>query len=197
MEKLISSKKAQSKLCCVVSICFLFMIIEVIGGYLSNSIAIMTDAAHMFSDVAGFGISIIAIRYGLKSPNATHSYGYHRSEVLGALTSIVIIWILVLGLIYAAITRVYTILYLGGYDIEPKLMVATAVFGLCCNIVNLFTLGDCSSKEEEDDSFGHDSPQSTAVTKETLSTDLPSENKGNSENLNVRAAMIHMVGDLL
>ena len=95
------------------------MIVEVIGGYLSNSVAIMTDAGHMFSDVTGFGISIIAIRYGLKSPNAKHSYGYHRSEVLGALASIVIIWILVLGLIYAGCYRIYLIVYEGGYEMDP------------------------------------------------------------------------------
>lgn len=95
------------------------MIVEVIGGYISNSVAIMTDAGHMFSDVAGFGISIISIRYGLKSPNAKHSYGYHRSEVLGALASIVIIWVLVLCLIYAGCYRIYLIVYKGGYEMDP------------------------------------------------------------------------------
>jgi len=155
MEKLKNSKKAQTKLCCVVFICFVFMIIEVIGGYISNSIAIMTDAAHMFSDVAGFGISIIAIRYGLRTPNAKHTYGYHRAEVLGALASIVIIWVLVLWLAFEAVNRMYTILYLGGYEMNPKIMVATAVFGLCCNIVNMIALGECTCSEEaEDDGFG-------------------------------------------
>lgn len=91
------------------------MIIEVIGGYISNSIAIMTDAAHMFSDVAGFGISIIAIRYGLRKPNERHSYGYHRAEVIGALTSIVIVWILVAWLMEKALGRMYSIIYLDGY----------------------------------------------------------------------------------
>ena len=42
-------------------ICFLFMVAEVIGGYLSNSVAIMTDAAHMLSDCSGFIISILSI----------------------------------------------------------------------------------------------------------------------------------------
>ena len=163
MDKLKNSKKAQSKLCCVVFICFIFMIIEVIGGYVSNSIAIMTDAAHMFSDVAGFGISIIAIRYGLRTPNAQHTYGYHRAEVLGALTSIVIIWVLVLWLVYEAICRMYRIMYLGGYEMNPELMVATAIFGLCCNIVNMIALGECTCYEgEEDDGFGgSESPRAT------------------------------------
>lgn len=136
------------------------MIIEVIGGYISNSIAIMTDAAHMFSDVTGFGISIIAIRFGLRKPNQKYSYGYHRSEVLGAMASIVIIWVLVLWLVGEALSRMYTILYLGGYEMEPKIMVATAVFGLCCNIVNLIALGEClccgSSSGATADNFNKD-----------------------------------------
>lgn len=82
------------------------MIVEVIGGYLSNSVAIMTDAAHMFSDVAGFGISIISIQFGLRAANSSNTYGYHRAEVLGALASIVIIWVLVIALIYEASLRV-------------------------------------------------------------------------------------------
>ena len=56
--------KARRKLLIVSLVCFLFMIGEVIGGYLANSLAIMTDAAHMLSDVAGFMISYIAIYLG-------------------------------------------------------------------------------------------------------------------------------------
>lgn len=82
------------------------MIVEVVGGYLSNSVAIMTDAAHMFSDVAGFGISILSIQFGLRAANPKNTYGYHRAEVLGALASILIIWILVIALIYEASLRV-------------------------------------------------------------------------------------------
>lgn len=54
------------KLYLVTAICFAFMIFEFIGGYISNSVAIMTDAAHMLSDVAGFFISIMSINLALK-----------------------------------------------------------------------------------------------------------------------------------
>ena len=50
---------ALRKLAIITVICFLFMVAEVIGGYLSNSVAIMTDAAHMFSDVSGFLFVIV------------------------------------------------------------------------------------------------------------------------------------------
>jgi zinc transporter 2 len=55
---------ALRKLAIITVICFLFMVAEVIGGYLSNSVAIMTDAAHMLSDCSGFIISILSIIIG-------------------------------------------------------------------------------------------------------------------------------------
>lgn len=149
--KLKSSEKAYGKLMCVTFMCFFFMIVEIVGGYLSNSVAIMTDAAHMFSDVAGFGIGIISIQFGLRAPNRLNTYGYHRAEVLGALASIVIIWVLIIGLVYEASIRVNKIVNHGGYDMEPEIMIITATIGLCCNIINLIALGDCSCKEDEDD----------------------------------------------
>jgi zinc transporter 2 len=62
----------------------------------------MTDAAHMLSDVSAFLISILSIYFGRKKSNNIDSYGYHRSEVLGALASIFIIWGLVIWLIFEA-----------------------------------------------------------------------------------------------
>jgi zinc transporter 2 len=62
--KHLQGKKAMKKLLFVSVICFIFMGGEVLGGYLSNSLAIMTDAAHMLSDVAGFMISYFAIYMG-------------------------------------------------------------------------------------------------------------------------------------
>ena len=60
--------KAIKKLKVVLCVCLLFMFAEIGGGILSGSLAILTDAAHMCSDVAGFGISIIAIYVSQKPP---------------------------------------------------------------------------------------------------------------------------------
>jgi zinc transporter 2 len=54
-------KKAMGNLLFVAAICLIFMIVEVVGGYLANSLAIMTDAAHLFGDISGFFISIFSI----------------------------------------------------------------------------------------------------------------------------------------
>ena len=98
-------------------ICFAFMIFEFIGGWLSNSVAIMTDAAHMLSDVTGFFISIMSIHLAMKTPTEQKSYGFLRTEVLGALTSIIFIWALVIWLVFEASCRVHDILHHEGYEI--------------------------------------------------------------------------------
>ena len=100
-------------------ICFVFMAVEFVGGFLSNSSAIMTDAAHMLSDVSAMGISYFSIKMGSMSPDLTRSYGYHRAEVLGALTSIIIIWVLVAWLCYEATERVYLVIYKKGFPLDP------------------------------------------------------------------------------
>ncbi len=70
----------------------LFITCEIIGGYVSGSLAIMGDAAHMFSDLASFIVSLTAIWIGSKRPKKKFTFGYSRAEVLGALLTIVIIW---------------------------------------------------------------------------------------------------------
>jgi zinc transporter 2 len=77
------------KLVWVSIVAVIFMTGEFIGGYISNSTAIMSDAAHMLSDFLGFGISMISIIISKRAPTSTLSYGYVRAEILGALVSIV------------------------------------------------------------------------------------------------------------
>jgi zinc transporter 2 len=99
-----------TKLLIVTIISFIFMIGEIIGGYISNSFAIITDAAHMLSDVAGFLISYFAVYMGSRPSNHHMSFGYHRAEILGALASIILIWGIITFLLIEAIHRI----------IEPK-----------------------------------------------------------------------------
>lgn len=143
-KKLEQSKKVLGKLYLVTFICFAFMVFEFIGGWLSNSVAIMTDAAHMLSDVAGFFISIMSIHLAMKAPTEKNSYGFLRTEVLGALTSIVLIWGLVIWLVVEATFRVHDILHHEGVKIHAPTMIITACISLICNIINLIALGHCS-----------------------------------------------------
>ena len=86
-------------------ICVFFITVEVVGGYIANSIAIMTDAAHLLSDLLGFQISIVALFLGQRPASMSLTYGYHRAEVVGALCSVILIWGLTIWLLYEAIKR--------------------------------------------------------------------------------------------
>ena len=118
------------KLWTVCVICTIFMIIEVIGGYLASSIAIMSDAAHLLSDLLGFFISIVSIYISRQKANKTMSYGYHRAEVIGALVSINIIWGLTFWLLYEASLR---IVY--RTEVNGLYMLITALIGFIFNII--------------------------------------------------------------
>jgi len=125
------------------------MIAEIVGGFLSDSLAILTDAAHMLSDVAGFVISIFAIWIGQKSPTQKNSWGYHRAEVLGALSSIIIIWGMVIWLVKEAIERVMN---RDHFKIDAEIMLITSLISLACNIFSLVALDHlpcCQKKGQE------------------------------------------------
>lgn len=91
------------KLLIVSILCISFMIVEIIGGALAHSMAIMTDAAHLLSDFSGFLISIFSIWIGTRPASNNMSYGYHRAEIIGALGSVMLIWGLTLWLIWEAV----------------------------------------------------------------------------------------------
>jgi len=137
IEKTIKKKDnlALKKMVIVSLICILFMMAEIIGGLLANSLAIITDAAHLFSDLSGFLISIFAIMIGQKPANKIFTFGYHRAEVLGALTSVITIWILTGFLIKEAIDRLAN-----PTPIDAKIMLITSIFGLLCNLVMMQVL---------------------------------------------------------
>lgn len=136
------------KLFFVSIICFCFMILEVIGGYISGSIAIMVDAAHMFSDVAGFMISFFAIYISQRKATFNKSYGYHRSEVLGAILSVFVIWALLIWLNIEAISRIITP---PEEKIDADIMLITACIGLMCNVINFCALNCACGTTLEDE----------------------------------------------
>ena len=102
----VQNKVAMFKLKIISSVCCTFMIIEFIFGYLAGSLAIMSDATHLLSDLAGFLISLFSLIVALKPANKDFTFGYHRFEVLGALASVLIIWALTIWLLIAAVYRI-------------------------------------------------------------------------------------------
>jgi zinc transporter 2 len=83
------------------------MIVEIIGGLMANSIAIISDAAHLGSDVLGFGVTIWALAMSRKKSGGKMTYGYHRAEILGTIFSIFTIWAMVAYLVHNAYHRFF------------------------------------------------------------------------------------------
>ncbi len=90
------------------SVSFIFVILQITGGILANSIAIFTDSAHLASDMFGFAISILSLKCSQKPADHEMSYGWHRAEIVGTMVSIITIWGLTIWLLYEATLRVIT-----------------------------------------------------------------------------------------
>jgi zinc transporter 2 len=121
--EVIDNKAPIKRLIIVASVCLLFMIAEVVGGLLANSIAIMTDAGHLLSDLIGFAISVISLYISQRC-------GYQRAEIYGAILSMILIWGLTIWLAFEAILRI-----LSPVEVDGLIMLITAIFGFVCNIV--------------------------------------------------------------
>ena len=102
----VQNQVAMFKLKIISSVCFTFMTIEFIFGYIAGSLAIISDATHLLSDLAGFLISLFSLIVALKPADKDFTFGYHRFEVLGALASILIIWALTVWLLIEAVYRI-------------------------------------------------------------------------------------------
>lgn len=82
-----------------------YVVAEVAGGFLTNSLALFTDAGHNFSDVVGLALSLLAIRLARVKPNATFTYGYKKTTILAALANATILLITIGILGYESILR--------------------------------------------------------------------------------------------
>ncbi|KAF9974207.1 hypothetical protein BGZ73_002429 [Actinomortierella ambigua] len=124
------SAKNKKKLVFVTCLCLCFFALELIGGYYAQSLALISDAFHLLSDVVSFIVSLAAIWLAEQPATKRHSFGYHRAEVLAALISVFIIWILTGVLFLEAIERIRN-----PVAIDGKAMSIVAVIGVGVNIV--------------------------------------------------------------
>ena len=112
-----------------------YCLVEVIGGFLTNSLALLSDAGHMFADVGALGISLFAMRLAQLPPTANQTFGYHRVEILAAFVNGLALWLIV-GLIWReASTRV-----LDPPAVHSVGMIAIAAVGLGVNLLSMLML---------------------------------------------------------
>lgn len=121
---------SQHRLALALFITLSFMGVEVAGGILFNSLALLADAGHMLSDVTALGLSWLAFRIGRRAPGERHTYGYRRSEILAALCNGLLLWAVVAVILYEAGHRFYAPL-----TVKPGGMLAVASLGLAVNVI--------------------------------------------------------------
>ena len=138
-----SAEDARSKLRLAMGMCLVFMGIEIVGGLLAHSLAVLTDAAHLLSDVAGFAVSLFCLSLSERSATERLSFGFKRAEVIGALLSTSMIWVVTVLLLIEAYQRAVLILdHRPDYKpVNGPLMFGVATFGLCANMIILWVLG--------------------------------------------------------
>ncbi|XP_074542290.1 proton-coupled zinc antiporter SLC30A2-like [Halichoeres trimaculatus] len=209
-------KHARMRLYLVSVICLIFMVGEILGGYFADSLAVMTDAAHLLVDFTSFIISLISL--WLSSRPATHrlNYGWHRAEILGALLSIFTIWLVTGVLVYLAVDRIIN----DDYTIEGTIMLMTSGCGVLANIVMALTLHQSGHGHSHGglSSHGHGHSHGGLSSQghgqkgkgQNLNSNHCKDDHGDPEhngvnhrgrkqqaNASVRAAFVHVVGDLL
>lgn len=150
-----ASKKALLTSLCIIT---LFFVVEVIGGFVTNSLALLSDAGHMLSDASALLLSLLALHFASRPPSAQKTFGMHRFEILAALVNGVTLVVISLVIVWEAYQRL-----LQPPEVQSGTMIVIAVTGLAANIAAAFVLmrGDYQ------------------------------------ENMNVRSAYLHVLGDLL
>lgn len=136
-----------------------FMVVEAVGGYLTNSLALLADAGHMLSDSISLGVGYLAFSIGEKAADQMKTYGYKRFEILAAVFNGVTLVLISLYIFYEAYHR-----FSDPPEIATSGMLAIAIIGLLVNILVAWILmrgGDTK------------------------------------KNLNLRAAFLHVLSDLL
>ena len=120
-------------------LCAVFLIVEVIGGYVSGSLAVLSDAAHLVADLTSFGVAIIASHLANMPSSPQHTYGLKRTESLAALMSMVSLALVSIGLAWEALRR----LFLDSHnEVDGPLMSLIAFIGVLVNVALALVLGE-------------------------------------------------------
>lgn len=149
------------------------LIAEVIGGYWTGSLALLSDAAHVFMDVFALGLSYIALRLSALPADDRHTYGFHRLEVLAALINGVTLGIIAIEIFSESWQR-----WLNPQPIKSMEMLVIAAIGLVVNLIVAFVLGGHSHDHDHEGEAGEEAHEE-------------------AEDLNVRSAYLHVLGDAI
>lgn len=114
---------------------FTYFLVEVVGGLLTNSLALLADAAHMLTDVGGLGLALFATWISQRPASPAKTYGYYRVEILAALANALVLFLLSFYILYEAYRR-----FQAPPEVQSLPMLAVAVVGLAVNLIGIYNL---------------------------------------------------------
>ena len=109
-----------------------FLVAEVVGGLLTNSLALLSDAAHMATDVIALVISLVAVRLSRKPPDARRTYGYARMEAIGAMVNGGLLFLVAGYILWEAVAR-----FRDPPEVASNGMLVIAILGLAVNLISM------------------------------------------------------------
>ncbi len=111
-------------------ITLVFVFIEIAAGVFSNSLALLTDAAHNFTDVLALALSWWALRLTSQPPNQKKTYGYHRAGILAALANSTTLVVIALGIFYEAYHR-----FINPPEVQADVLIGVGIVAVIINVV--------------------------------------------------------------
>jgi cobalt-zinc-cadmium efflux system protein len=145
------------RLIAVLALTLVYMLAEAIGGFATNSLALLSDAGHMLADVASLLLALLALWFSARPITAKKTYGYYRMEILAALANGAALVVISLLISYEAFQRIKYPENVQGFEV-----LLIAIGGLVVNAISAYVLHAASA-----------------------------------ENLNMRGAFLHVMGDAL
>ena len=109
-----------------------FLFVEVVGAYVFNSLALLSDAAHMLTDALALAVALVAIRVGRRAADRRRTWGYHRFEILAAAFNASLLFLVAIYILYEAYQRFREPAEVGSVG-----MLIVAAFGLLVNWISM------------------------------------------------------------
>lgn len=129
-----------------IGLTFFVLLAEAVGGWLANSLALLSDAAHMFTDVISLSLSWLALHLAGQPSSETKTYGYHRMEIFAALINGLLLFTMAAVILWEAGLRA-----LAPEPVHSPTMIAVAGIGLVTNLGVLYFLKDPAQDQHHRD----------------------------------------------
>ncbi|MBC7386328.1 MAG: cation transporter [Cryobacterium sp.] len=117
------------------AVTLVFAVVEVVGGYWANSLALLSDAVHMLADGGALVVSLLVVWISRRPAGKGYTYGYQRVEILGALLNGLAVWLISGVLIFESIAR-----FRSPEPVKGGILLGVAAIGLLANLISLFFL---------------------------------------------------------